>query len=509
MRNVGQSDCTMASHGQRDQNGLSESQSRPRDSSPSSKEPFALSSNDSLLHDDTDAHSNKSSHMSQESLSNSTKLLVFHSFLSFVICSMDRINIAVAIIPMSEQFGWNHSRQGIIQSIFFLGYMFTMIPGGRLADSRGGRIILAGGVIVWSIATALIPPFAPYFALLLLARVLLGAGEGVAMPSMNALIAAAVPSSFRARSLAFIYSGMYAGSILGLIGTPILLRFFGYPGVFYISAAIGLIWAFIFLMTTKNPSFQSNVPESNAASLDILAAPPAPAMPPVISKSENSSAALLDHIEYGVSSEGESRPGVIHMLTHRAVWAIVVAQFCCTWGYFVLLAWMPTYLHLEHNLDISSSAILSTLPWLSMFTFANLGGTIADGLLSRGLEVTSVRKIMQGIGFIGPSISLLTLMILNNLVCAVILMALALATSSFSQSGVYANHQDIGPRDAGTLLGISSTFASVPGLIGVWITGVILDVTQRDWNAVFALSVFFYTFGLLFYTGFGTSEQIW
>lgn len=445
-----------------------------------------------------------------QSLSFEVKLLVFHAFLSFVICSMDRINISVAIIPMSTEFSWSHSRQGIIQSIFFVGYMITMIPGGKWADSRGGRRILALGVIVWSLATALIPLAAPFFPAILLARVLLGAGEGVAMPSMNALIAATVHESFRARSLAFIYSGMYVGSIIGLLGTPVLLRISGYPAVFYVSAAIGIFWATIFMLTTKDPpALQFQALSLNS---DDSVSPETPiAFPEPVSPSTGKLQSFSEGLYHEAGYEGDiiGHPSVIEMLSHKPVWAIIVAQFCCTWGYFVLLAWIPTYLHLEHNLDVSSSALLSTLPWISMFTFANIGGVMADILLNHGLEVTYVRKLMQGIGFAGPCVSLLLLMVLNSLAWSVTLIAFALATSAFSQSGVYANHQDIGPRVAGTLLGISSTFASLPGLIGVWITGVILDVTDRNWNAAFSLAAFFYMFGFIFYSWFGTSRRIW
>lgn len=480
-----------------------------------SNAPFVISSSDPVLQSSTDSDSTLSQESSQP-LSISAKVLVFHAFLSFVICSMDRINIAVAIIPMAAKFSWSHSRQGIIQSIFFVGYMLTMVPGGRWADNRGGRLILAGGVVVWSLATAMIPIAAPFLPALLLVRIVLGAGEGVAMPSMNALVAAAVPEKFRARSLGLVYSGMYAGSIIGLIGTPVLLRYWGYHEVFYVSGAIGLVWAALFVLTTKDPD---RIPlavldpsPDTSLSLMIAAPLPAPSLPPAIAKpssqSCDSTTGLLDRLESDESTE-EVHPGILAILAHRAVWAIIVAQFCCTWGYFVLLAWMPTYLHIEHGLDVSSSAWLSTFPWFAMFAFSNVGGILADKLLDRGLDVTKVRKIMQGVGFLGPCLSLLTLMVFNSLKTAIVLIALALATSSFSQSGVYANHQDIGPRVAGTLLGVSSTFASLPGLIGVWISGAILDATNKDWNAVFALAVVFYTFGLLFYTWFGTSRRIW
>lgn len=207
-----------------------------------------------------------------------------------------------------------------------------------------------------------------------------------------------------------------------------------------------------------------------------------------------------------------SPPSLRDMMSTRAVWAIIVGQFCFTWGYFVLVSWLPTYLFSVHSLNVQSSSLFSALPWLCMFIFANVGGVVADTRLARGVDVTSVRKFNQAIGFSGPIIflSLLTLPYAHdNTAFALLCIAAALATSAFSQAGVYANHQDIGPSVAGTLLGISSTFASVPGLVGVWITGVILDVTDHNWNWVFALSIAFYAIGLVVYTTCATGKRIW
>ena len=79
------------------------------------------------------------------------------SFLAVFICYIDRVNISVAIIPMQEQFGWSEAQTGIIFSIFYIGYVLTMILGGILADKYGGKTVLGAGVLLWSIFTMLTP----------------------------------------------------------------------------------------------------------------------------------------------------------------------------------------------------------------------------------------------------------------------------------------------------------------------------------------------------------------
>ncbi|CAI0388789.1 unnamed protein product [Linum tenue] len=40
---------------------------------------------------------------------------------------------------MSNQFGWNSSTAGLVQSSFFWGYALSQLPGGWLAKRFGGR----------------------------------------------------------------------------------------------------------------------------------------------------------------------------------------------------------------------------------------------------------------------------------------------------------------------------------------------------------------------------------
>ncbi|KAF3771917.1 putative anion transporter 6 [Nymphaea thermarum] len=65
--------------------------------------------------------------------------LIGTTSLAFVICNMDKVNLSVAIIPMSHQFGWNSSTAGLVQSSFFWGYTLSQLPGGWLAKFFGGR----------------------------------------------------------------------------------------------------------------------------------------------------------------------------------------------------------------------------------------------------------------------------------------------------------------------------------------------------------------------------------
>ncbi|KAJ6940383.1 hypothetical protein NC651_006507 [Populus alba x Populus x berolinensis] len=127
-------------------------------------------------------------------------VIVLLCFTAFLLCNMDRVNMSIAILPMSQEFDWNSVTVGLSQSLFFGGYLLT---------------------------------------------------QGVAMPAMNNILSKWIPVSERSRSLALVYSGMYLGSVTGLAISPILIHKLGWPFVFYSFGSLGSIW---FALWIKKPS---------------------------------------------------------------------------------------------------------------------------------------------------------------------------------------------------------------------------------------------------------------
>ena len=52
-------------------------------------------------------------------------------WLANIVCYVDRINISVGIIFMSEELGWSQTQQGFVLSSFFYGYILTQILAGK------------------------------------------------------------------------------------------------------------------------------------------------------------------------------------------------------------------------------------------------------------------------------------------------------------------------------------------------------------------------------------------
>ncbi|KAK9906613.1 hypothetical protein WJX75_004949 [Coccomyxa subellipsoidea] len=402
-------------------------------------------------------------------------------FVAFMLCNMDRVNMSIAILPMSKQYGWDSATIGLVQSSFFWGYLTTQVAGGVWADKYGGKTVLGFGVIWWSIATALTPLAASLgLPTLLFARACMGVGEGVAMPAMNNLLSRWVPVQERSRSLALVYSGMYTGSVLGLAAAPHLIEWLTWPSVFHIFGSIGVLWFLLWeWQATSSPLEDSRCsPEEK----ELLAAN-TPASRP----------------------RGEPIPWKL-LLSKAPVWALIISHFCHNWGTFILLTWMPMYYNQVLGFDLLKSGIFSVLPWITMAVFANVGGWLADTMVSKGVSVTRVRKIMQTIGFMGPAIFLTRLGSVSTPMGAVACMMASQGLDSFSQSGLYSNHQDIGPRYSGVLLGMSNTAGVLAGVLGTAATGLIL--ANGSWDDVWGVAVALYLVGTVVWNVFSTGEQI-
>jgi nitrate/nitrite transporter NarK len=190
----------------------------------------------------------------------------------------------------------------------------------------------------------------------------------------------------------------------------------------------------------------------------------------------------------------------------RAVWAIVVAHFCSNFGFNILLLWMPTYLHHTFNVPLERVGVYSIIPWIVTFFMITFSGWLADTLIARGLAVGTVRKSMQTAAFTLGAISLVTVPAAHSPAMAVALLTLAASSNGIGSAAFGVNHLDVAPTYAGILMGISNTFATVPGIIGVAATGMIVQAT-KSFSAVFYLIAAVYGLGMFFYIRWASGDQ--
>jgi ACS family sodium-dependent inorganic phosphate cotransporter len=388
-------------------------------------------------------------------------------FAAVFISYIDRTNISVAAIPMKEEFRWTETTKGFVLSSFFVGYLLLQIVSGTLANRYGGKIVLGIAVLWWSLFTMLTPPAAAVsLAALIGARIALGLGEAAVFPACINMVGRWVPVARRSRAVALFASGLSLGTVVSLPLTGWLVREHGWPMPFYIFGIVGFVWVAAWMLGV-----------GNGRGID---AEPVP-------------------------DDRRSIPWR-RIASTPAVWAIVVNHFCHNWSLYVLLAWLPSYFKTTFGVTLTNAGLLSSAPWLTSFAMANVAGSVADRLINGGRSPTFVRKLMQGSGLTGVAVFLLLMQTAGSATSGTILMCCATGSLALCIAGFSPNPFDIAPRYADVIWGISNTFATIPGIVGVAVTGWLVERTG-SYTAPFVVTASVAVAGALVFLRFGSGRR--
>ena len=159
-------------------------------------------------------------------------------------------------------------------------------------------------------------------------------------------------------------------------------------------------------------------------------------------------------------------------------------------------------------MDLQGAAHLALLPPVAGLLVSVVAAPLADGLIERGVRITTVRKVMQSIAFLSPAACMLACILSEDKQLSTWLLPLGLGLQTFSFAGLYSNHQDISPKYASILLAITNIFGSMPGVVGVPFTGWMLDHTDSWTISLFVPCLFFYVSGAFIYTTYGSAEPL-
>ena len=142
-------------------------------------------------------------------------MIVF--YLAYTLAFIDRIIIAFLVGPIRADFAITDFQFSLISGLAFAVFYATLgIPIARLADTRNRRNIIAAGIGLWSLMTALCGMTANYWQLFL-ARLGVGVGEATLSPAAISMIADYFPKDKRALPINIYSAGVKGGAGLANI----------------------------------------------------------------------------------------------------------------------------------------------------------------------------------------------------------------------------------------------------------------------------------------------------
>lgn len=325
-------------------------------------------------------------------------------FVSVVINYMDRSNISIAAPLLGKDLKLDSVHMGLIFSAFGWAYAILQIPGGFVLDKIGSRFMYLITLGLWSLATLLqgtVKGFGALFGL----RLGLGVFEAPAFPTNNRVVTTWFPEKERASAIGFYTSGQFVG--LAFL-TPVLVYLqtkFGWQSLFYITGAIGIVWAIIWVLLYRDPGKSKRI---NQAELDYI----------------REGGGLADSLDRKGSQNKAKFSDLKYVFKSRKLWGVFLGQFAVTSTLWFFLTWFPTYLVKYRGLDFIKAGFLSSLPFLAAFVGVLLSGFISDFLIRRGATTGTARKTPVILGLL-LSISIVGANFVNSPALIILFMTIA------------------------------------------------------------------------------------
>ncbi|MGX1805078.1 MFS transporter [Nocardia sp. NPDC055321] len=160
----------------------------------------------------------------------------------------DRALPTIVAEDIKAEFALSDTQLGVLMSGFTVVYALAGIWLGRMADRRSRRVIMAGGLVVWSLLTAA-SGGAWSFAALLIFRLGVGVGEASYAPAANATVFDMFPVDKRSKATAMLQLGLPLGLLLAFFTTgPLVEASDSWRTPFYFAAIPGLVVAALLLV---------------------------------------------------------------------------------------------------------------------------------------------------------------------------------------------------------------------------------------------------------------------
>jgi MFS family permease len=190
--------------------------------------------------------------------SNSIPLTAYQIRLLAVLALINFVNFAdrsvvFPLLPLlRQQMNLTDGQLGSLQSGLLVVLALASIPCGLFADRFSRIQIIAGGVVFWSLATVACG-FASSFALLFVARSLIGVGEAAYAPAAQSMISDSFPYQRRAMAQSIFAIGMLLGGAAGQAFGGVMGEVHGWKFTFIIVGLACMIPALFVLKLPEPP----------------------------------------------------------------------------------------------------------------------------------------------------------------------------------------------------------------------------------------------------------------
>ncbi len=389
-----------------------------------------------------------------------------------VVNYVDRVNLSVSQSALHAEFGVSLIAFGYLSSAYNWTYALLQLPVGIWLDRFGVRRIGRASTLLWSLASfaaAASTGFRSFFA----ARLLLGIGEAPTFPANAKAVAAWFPERERSLPTSVFDASAKLAPALGIPLLGLLIVHFGWRLSFAATGALSLLYFALFTLIYREPREDPNLSPKELAYI------------------EDQSLTLTLKIE--------QTPSLPQLLRQKKVLGLALGMGAYNYSFYLLLAWLPTYLSATHHVDLLHSALLTAIPWIfATLVDVLIGGLLVDTLIRRGHNPDRVRRSVL-LGGTTCGLALLGAGLTHSLPIALAFISLSLgglATAApvlWSVPGLITDRSSVGK-----VSGIANFFGQISAIAAPILTGYTVTHTHT-FLAAFTLAAAYLTLGIAAY----------
>ena len=177
-------------------------------------------------------------------------IILLFLVLTGMINQVDKIIIGLVSVPVMKELQLSPSQWGVVGSSFFWAFTFSSLILGGMADSKNTKKMLSWMSLIW-LLIQFATPFVSSLSLLMLTRLILGAGEGPAPALSTVIMGKWFPKHRHGIGFGAVLLGTTGGSA---IASPLLISLidqYGWRSAFIAMGIIGLIVLVLWMIFGK------------------------------------------------------------------------------------------------------------------------------------------------------------------------------------------------------------------------------------------------------------------
>src|SRR5450631_483796 len=377
---------------------------------------------------------------------------------------MQRTGIAIAAEPMMQELGLDQVTLGWLLTVFLIGYTAFQITGGVLGEYWGPRRTLTWmGVasLFATVITAIVPRLASgaaVLAILIAARLLLGAAQGGLFPVATGAIKNWLPARNWGFAQGFLITGAWLGSAITPPIVSALLLYFGWRealAAVCVPSALLLVW------------WQYDARDR-------------PAEHPAVGAAE-----LADlSKDIGGTEERVSLSRIIRVLVDRQVLLLTGSYFLMNYVFYLVTFWSFLYLRQERHMTTFESGWLASLPFLSAAMASVAGGQLSDSLILR-FGARWGTRILPLIALPCAGLFLWLTGAASTTTFAVAALCLSFGWCELIEGPYWSATMRLAPADSMAATAVLNTGGNLGGVVAT--PAIAALSANHQWQAIFAL----------------------